>query len=165
MCKMLSTRKSCQRPRSWGFYWTLVTQTPSTYHPPKFQTPRRKACAQHKPYFLHKQSKYSEPFLLGNNRLKIHVPRCWPRAILASRPTSSRHRPAMLTLFCTIILPISLGEHLILCIADNSTEKCGGFLINLTMCNFSLWVHFRAVLFMGHLTISIITHDKPFVSC
>lgn len=63
MCKMLFTRRSCQKLSTQCFYWGLVTQAACTQHIPKFQTLRRKAGVQHKPYIF-AQFTQSVPHLL-----------------------------------------------------------------------------------------------------
>ena len=59
---------------------------PSAWQVPTSQTPSGKAGVQHKPYCLHQQFRGSEPLIPvhGGNSAKIQVPRCQPRADLAS---------------------------------------------------------------------------------
>lgn len=60
-CEVLSIREPHQRSSSQDFHWGPVTQAPSILHTPMFQTPRRRAGAQHQTHHLHKQSRPSKP--------------------------------------------------------------------------------------------------------
>ena len=55
-CEMLSPRRVPQRLGAQGWYQGLVMQASSTWHVPKFQTPRRKAGVQPKARCLHDRS-------------------------------------------------------------------------------------------------------------
>lgn len=92
-CEKYSSRVDCGPsgtltrdpvPRSLTGGW--LCKHPSTWHAPKFPAPSRKASTRHEPLFV--LFRESEPFLSGNggNTPDTQVPRCQPRASLASRP-------------------------------------------------------------------------------
>lgn len=85
LVKRCQLGKLIRRPVA-GFLLGADTQEPSTWHIPKFQSPRRKAGVHYKPQCLHKQCRHSESLLSANggeNAPKISVPRCPPFAGLS----------------------------------------------------------------------------------
>lgn len=94
-CEMQSTREAHQGLSAQGFDWRLVTQAPSDWQIPKFQTPKKESRCSAETHCLYKQFRHNEPPLSissgnGGNPPENQVPRCPPRDNLVSRPFKVR---------------------------------------------------------------------------